>query len=55
MSTEIIPARALIDNRPYSPDLVEGVETFCVMEAIQRSARQGLPVKIEHILHEVGL
>jgi predicted dehydrogenase len=48
-------AEALIENRPFSPDLVEGLETFCVMEAIRRSAQEGMPVKVEPILHEVGL
>ena len=48
-------AKVLIDNKPFSPDLMEGLETFCVMEAVRRSAQEGLPVKVEPILGEVGL
>lgn len=48
-------AEALLTNRPYSPDLEEGIETFCVMEAIRRSARQGGPVAVRPLLQEVGL
>jgi predicted dehydrogenase len=47
--------QALIEGKPYSPDLQEGVETFCVMEAIRRSAQEGKPVKIAPILKEAGL
>jgi predicted dehydrogenase len=48
-------AGALIDEKPFSPDLIEGLETFCVMEAVRRSAQEGLPVKVAPVLHEVGL
>lgn len=48
-------ASALLENRPASPDLEEGVETFCVMEAVRRSARSGVPVDLESLLREVGL
>lgn len=48
-------ARALLDGTPYSPDLEEGVETVCVMEAIRRSAESGTPVKVAPLLAEVGL
>jgi predicted dehydrogenase len=47
--------QALIEGKPYSPDLKEGVETFCIMEAIRRSAKTGEPVKIDPILKEAGL
>jgi predicted dehydrogenase len=47
--------RALIEGRACSPDLVEGIETFCVMEAIRRSARSGVPVAIAPLLREVGI
>ena len=33
----------------------EGIETFCVMEAIRRSAKTGDVVKVGPILDEVGL
>jgi predicted dehydrogenase len=48
-------AAALLDDRPNSPDLEEGIETFCVMEAIRRSARSGQPVSVAPLLAEVGL
>jgi len=47
--------RALIDATPYSPDLEEGIETLCLMEAVRRSAATGQPVELAPILHEVGL
>jgi predicted dehydrogenase len=48
-------AEAVITGAPYSPHGEEGIETFCVMEAIQRSARTGDVVKVGPILEEVGL
>jgi predicted dehydrogenase len=48
-------AGALIDGTPASPELEEGIETFCVMEAVRRSARSGRPVEVGPILAEVGL
>jgi predicted dehydrogenase len=48
-------ARALLTDQPHSPNLEEGVETFCVMEAIRRSATSGEPVALAPLLAEVGL
>jgi predicted dehydrogenase len=48
-------ALSLLENRPYSPNLEEGIATFCVMEAIRRSARSGMPQPIAPLLEEVGL
>ncbi len=48
-------ACALLEQRPCSPDLEEGIETFCVMEAIRRSAHTGRPVALAPLLQEVGL
>ena len=48
-------ARALLEGREAAPGLVEGVETFCVMEAIRRSAGSGAPVAVGPLLAEVGL
>jgi predicted dehydrogenase len=48
-------AGALLEGTPYSPDLEEGVETFCVMEAVRRSAATGVPVALAPLLAEVGL
>lgn len=48
-------ALALIDGTPNSPDLEEGVETLCVMEAVRRSAHERRPVEVGPLLAEVGL
>jgi predicted dehydrogenase len=48
-------ARCLLEGRPHSPDLIEGLETFCVMEAIRRSAYAGAPVQVSPLLEEIGL
>jgi predicted dehydrogenase len=48
-------AKALIEGRPTSPELEEGVETVCVMEAVRRSAESGNVVHVEPLLAEVGL
>lgn len=48
-------ARALLEGTPYAPDLHEGLETVCVMEAIRRSALEGRPVAVAPLLAEVGL
>jgi predicted dehydrogenase len=48
-------ARGLIEGTACSPELEEGVETVCVMEAARRSAASGTPVDLEPLLSEVGL
>lgn len=48
-------ALALIEGRDASPSLEEGVETFCVMEAVRRSAKSGAPVEVAELLRAVGL
>jgi predicted dehydrogenase len=48
-------AEALTEGKPYSPDLIEGLETFCVMEAVRRSVQTGVPVKVSPLLMELGL
>jgi predicted dehydrogenase len=48
-------ATALLENRPYSPHLEEGIETVCVLEAIRRSAHSGQPIQLAPLLAEVGL
>ncbi|UCD76416.1 MAG: Gfo/Idh/MocA family oxidoreductase [Phycisphaerales bacterium] len=48
-------ALALMDGVDYSPDLEEGIETYCVMEAARRSAETGAPVDLAPLLQEVGL
>jgi predicted dehydrogenase len=47
-------ASALLEGRPHSPDLIEGLETFCVMEAVRRSAQRGVPVKVDVLAREIG-
>ncbi len=48
-------ALALIEGREYSPDLREGVETVCLMEAARRSAETGAPVHLTELRAEAGL
>jgi predicted dehydrogenase len=49
-------AGALLAGTPYSPDLEEGLETFCVMEAVRRSAAAGgKPVAVAPLMAEIGL
>lgn len=48
-------ARAIIEGTPASPDLREGVESVCVMEAVRRSAATGQSVSVGPFLAEVGL
>jgi predicted dehydrogenase len=48
-------ARCLLEGLPHSPDLIEGLETFCVMEAIRRSAHTRAPVQVQPLLEEIGL
>lgn len=48
-------AQAILNNSPYSPDLAEGVETFCLMEAVKQSAQTGKPVAMKPFLQAVGL
>jgi predicted dehydrogenase len=48
-------AEAMLDGKPHSPGLEEGVETFCVMEAVRRSADEGRPVALGPLFREVGL
>lgn len=47
-------AERLIDGQPNSPDLREGIETFCVMEAARQSAaRDGEPVPVSELTDQV--
>jgi predicted dehydrogenase len=48
-------AGCLQEGRPHSPSLEEGLATFCVMEAIRRSAHSGAPVQVRPLLDEIGL
>ncbi len=48
-------AGALIDRTPHAPGLEEGLETFCVMEAVRRSAELRAPVAVAPLLGEIGL
>lgn len=48
-------ANALMSGQSYSPDLVEGLETFCVMEAVRRSAATAKPVDVEPLRGEIGM
>jgi predicted dehydrogenase len=46
-------AQALLEGRPHHPDLQEGLETFCVMEALRRSAHEGRAVPVGSIVEQV--
>lgn len=48
-------ARAILEGEAASPELEEGVETVCVMEAVRRSAESGRVVEVGPLLDEVGL
>jgi predicted dehydrogenase len=47
--------RALIEGTPHAPDLEQGLETFCLMEAARRSATTGGPVAPAQLIAELGL
>lgn len=48
-------ARALLDGTPHSPNLDEGLATFCVMEAVRRAVASGTTVEVAPLRAEVGL
>lgn len=48
-------AEAILLDKPNAPDLAEGVETICVLDAIRDSAKNGRPVPIEPLLRAAGL
>jgi predicted dehydrogenase len=48
-------ATALLDGTPAAPGLEEGIATFCVMEAVRRSAQTGLPVEVAPLRRQTGL
>jgi predicted dehydrogenase len=48
-------ARAILEGLPNAPDLLEGIETVCVMEAVRRSAQEGRAVRLEPIRARAGL
>ncbi len=48
-------AKALLDATPTSPELEEGIETVCVMEAVRQSAETGKVVHLAPLLAQVGL
>jgi predicted dehydrogenase len=48
-------AKAILEDTPNSPDLGEGIDTFCVMEAVRRSALSRQPVNVDVVRDEVGV
>lgn len=48
-------AETILSGAPNSPDLAEGLETVCVMEAVRESARTGRPVPLDPLLRRAGL
>ena len=55
LGVRIAFAAAIIEGSAASPELEEGIETFCVMEAVRRSSRDGQPYDVGPLLGEVGL
>jgi len=48
-------ADALTSGADHSPDLTEGIETFCLMEAVRRSALTGgAPVEVAELWEQVS-
>ena len=47
-------AQAILEGTPNTPDLEEGIDTFCVMEAVRRSAASRRPVAVDSVRAEVG-
>ena len=48
-------AECIVDGRPNSPDLREGIGTVAVLLAMDESLRTGAPVKVSSILERYGL
>jgi predicted dehydrogenase len=48
-------ALAILENRPCSPDLSEGLETLAIMQAARRSLDTGQAVAPSQLLAEYGL
>lgn len=48
-------AQALLNEADFSPNLEEGLETFCIMEATRRSAVDGRLVEIAPLMEQIGL
>jgi predicted dehydrogenase len=48
-------AKAIITGLTASPELEEGIDTFCLMEAVRRSADTGASVALDSLRAEAGL
>lgn len=48
-------AQCILNNTPNSPDLREGIETVCLMEAVRQSAQRGGPVRVADFTSRAGL
>lgn len=48
-------ACAILEGRNTSPELDEGLDIVCVMEAARRSAKENRPIAVNAIRHEAGL
>jgi predicted dehydrogenase len=48
-------AKAILNDTSHSPNLEEGVETYCLMEAVKQSSRTRQPVFIAPMLEELGV
>lgn len=48
-------AQALLEGKGHAPDLEQGIETFCVMEAVRLAAQSGQTVEVAPLLRQAGL
>jgi predicted dehydrogenase len=48
-------AQALVNGSSYSPGLEEGIETYCVMEAVKRAAKTGKATEVGPLMDEAGM
>lgn len=47
--------RSIVEGESHHPDGWEGLYTFCVMEAVRRSAREGRRLRPSEVADEIGL
>lgn len=48
-------AQALQSGTSYSPNLIEGLETYAIMEATREAARTNKPVQLQPLLARIGI
>lgn len=48
-------AAAIMDGTAHAPSGSEGLHTFCVMEAVRRSARERRSIRVREVADEIGI